>query len=543
MQMNRDTIRMRTISPRLRPRLAIAVGAAAILLGACETTTQATRRDVLDATAQVSTAPQASPVKTVTSFNSALRCMDNLMIDYGVKSVSVLVEDLQDSTKKVSAGTKDMLISAVSDMTRRSNAVRLVAYGADSANVIGFLKEAERKSAYQNVPEFGIRGSISQLDENLARKSAEVGVSIAGVGGGTAKSASTQILGLDLTMLRTEDLSIIPGVTSRNSVVILREGTGSDAEAAYKKFGITYSVSLAKSEGTAQALRNLIELAGVELFGRLLKLPYWTCLGADASSEAVRTEIQDWYYSLYGKEGELIAYFQWQFKVRGVYDGEIDGQPNEALRDAVTAYRIGLGLAGQPQLDMELFSAYLQAAHGDASAKARRYLATLPPRPARPPVAVASASKPAASTPTTADTLELSLSSNQPQWSFQRGEEMRLSVSVNRAAHLYCYLEDESGAVQRFFPNRFVPDAKVTAGQPMLIPGTARFKLEANRNGQKERILCVAAARDVLLEMPAKVVGNDFNRLPVQRLEEVLQAYERIGDVAVSIRMVDVLVR
>jgi len=86
--------------------------------------------------------PESVPQHNITGFSDALRCMDSTFITYGVRNVSVLVEDITDQTKKVNAGTKDMLISAVSDMTKRSRAIRLVIYGQDAGNVVGYLREA-----------------------------------------------------------------------------------------------------------------------------------------------------------------------------------------------------------------------------------------------------------------------------------------------------------------------------------------------------------------------------------------------------------------
>ena len=269
------------VKPAVARRLAALVACA--LAGACASPQEKAdeiRQDVVAAAKEASAGPKAAPARSFTSFTPALRCMDNLMVTYGVTGVTALVEDLHDATKKVNAGTRDMLISAVSDMTRRSNAVRLVAYGADSANVIGFLREAERKSAYQNVPDYGIRGSISQLDENLARRTDNVGVQLGPVGGGRSNLGAAQVLAVDLTIIRTEDLSVVPGVASRNSVILVREGQGVDANVSgsWKSEGLSlnFERGLERNEGTSQALRGLVELASIELFGRLLKIPYWT---------------------------------------------------------------------------------------------------------------------------------------------------------------------------------------------------------------------------------------------------------------------------
>jgi hypothetical protein len=431
--------------------------------------------------------------------------------------------------------------------------VRLVAYGADSANVIGFLREAERKSAYQSVPDYGIRGSISQLDDNVARRTDNVGVQIGPVGGGRSNMAAAQVLAVDLTMIRTDDLSVVPGVNSKNSVVIVRQGQGVDANASgtwhSQGLSLNFERGLEKNEGMSQALRGLIELASVELFGRLLKIPYWTCLGADASNDAVAQEITDWYYALYGSPGALVTYFQWQLKVRGLYEGEIDGEADESLRDGVSAYRKALGLDPAPRLDQEFFAAYLKADHAAATGTARAILASAPRAPTRlrppSPQPQVAAAQPAApmQAPQAETPLALTLTSNSADWLFRRGEEIRLAVEVTRAAHLACYSQDETGAVTRFFPNRFASDAQVRPGAALQIPGRMPFKLVANRKGQKERILCVASPRDLLGDLPSRVVGNDFDRLPVQSLEEVAKAFESVANAPVSSRLVDVQVR
>ena len=166
------------------------------------------KEETLQTANEVKVGPEQAPFRAITNFSHALRCMDNQMITYGVRDVSVLVEELSDQTKKVPAGTRDMLISAVSQMTTRSHAVRLVAYGQDSGNLIGFLQAAERKSAYSAIPQYDIKGSISQYDENVAKKEAGGGISIGEVFSyGRAAGGAATVLGLDLTVLDTEDLS------------------------------------------------------------------------------------------------------------------------------------------------------------------------------------------------------------------------------------------------------------------------------------------------------------------------------------------------
>ena len=184
----------------------LVLGGVALALAACSE--ESVKKDASANTVAQMKGPETAPVRTITNFSQALTCMDNLFLMYGVRDVVVITEDLKDETKKVSAGTKDMLISTVSNMTKRSRAVRLVAYGSDSGNLIGFMKEAEKKTMFQLVPQYGIRGSISQLDESVAKKTEGGGLAIDGfLGVGKASVASTNVLGLDLTMMRTEEIA------------------------------------------------------------------------------------------------------------------------------------------------------------------------------------------------------------------------------------------------------------------------------------------------------------------------------------------------
>ena len=99
------------------------------------------------------------------------------MLDYGVRDMTMLTEEITDETKKLNAGTRDMLISSVSDMSRRSRAVRLVAFGKDTMNVISFLASAQSASrAYQAIPLYDIKGSVSQFDENLIKNQKDLGI-------------------------------------------------------------------------------------------------------------------------------------------------------------------------------------------------------------------------------------------------------------------------------------------------------------------------------------------------------------------------------
>jgi curli biogenesis system outer membrane secretion channel CsgG len=470
------------------------------------------KKATVEQTAEVRKGPEDRPQRSITGFSQALRCMDTLMLDYGVRDVTMLAEEIADETKKLNAGTRDMLISSVSDMSRRSRAVRLVAFGKDTMNVIGFLASAQSAQAYQAIPLYDVKGSVSQFDENLIKNQKDLGVGISPYFNlGIARDAASSMIALDLSVLTTSDMAVMAGVTSRNSVVILKQGKGIDGDAAYHKFGINYSMNVARSEGQSQALRGLVEIATVELVGKLTKTPYWSCLGVTdpSANEETRLEMFDWYHAMAATRVELIAYFQNQLRRRGFYDGPIDGEFNPAIDEAIANYRAELGMSRESLLEEKFFYAYLSAAHS----KVKR-----PPQPARyvPPAPVAAAPVP----------LKLSLTAVSKAPSRPaRGEAINLALNLSQDAHVYCYLLDDTAKVMRFFPNRFERDSRVPAAKPLVLPGAQRFQLIVSPKGTAETVSCFATPRDVLDRIPQSLVGTDFEPLTGATMDTIRAAF------------------
>lgn len=519
----------------LRSTLALCVAA----LSACSTLDA--DKHVAAKAKEMKTGPTSAPYKSITSFANGLRCMDNLLLEYGTRDVAVIVEDLADQTKKVNAGTKDMLISAVSDMTRRSRAIRLVAYGQDSGNTVGFLFQALRREHFSVVPQYSLRGSISQFDDAIVRRNVDAGVSITPyLGLGYASTSQASVLGIDLTMLSTQDLGVVPGVASRNSVILFKAGKGFDGEAEYHKFGINFSLSTATQEGQSQALRSLVELAAIELFGRLAKVPYWSCLGASSSDEAVQSEMRDWYDAMLANPTEIIEYFQQQMRARRVYDGPIDGVVNPQIKEAVARYREALGLSREPKLSYDFFQAYLSANHREVSARVEPVVseAVAPAGAAAPAVAAAAAAAPAGGAKAAAAAgaaaasggrLALQLGTLNNVTRFAGGEPVLLSVMPTRNAHVYCYLQDENLQISRFFPNRFRKDSRVEAGRGLQLPGAMRFEIRMNPRAKPETVSCFATERDIMADLPGSFAGVDFEPLPIASLEQLREAFVTVS--------------
>lgn len=494
-------------------RLSIAALAVSAVLTGCASVGEVTDydRDVVKKTQAMQQGPSVAPFVNQTGFGPALRCMDRMFVTYGVRDLSVLVEDVPDETKKVSAGGKDMIISAVSEMTRRSRAIRLIAFSAKDATLRltqGFEASGRLSRAKEDIS-YMIRGSISQFDDSMVKKQGDAGLTLGPVSGGVARQGSASILGLDLNVIRLADLALVPGVTSKNSVIVTQTGSGADGAIGYKKFGLNFNFVLSRTEGKAQALRTLAELASIELLGRLVKVPYWQCIGGDPKNPEVAGEILDWWEAMAAEPQTLVRYLQLQMGTRGLYEGPVNGVVDPSLLRAISIYQRAMGMSASAELDVEFFKRYLAADH-EAIEKIAAKIAAAEPPAAPPPSAPAPATKSSRTEPAPApkrteppkaqavvaprvvvDSLRGRDASYRP------GEAYEIAVTVDADAHLYCYLIDENRRLNAFFPNPSVRSSRVPAGSRIVFPGSAPFRFVANGRGVPETIACYAATRSL----------------------------------------------
>lgn len=263
-------------------------------------------------------------------FAPAMRCMDGLMAEYGVRDVSVLVEDLTDADGRVGAGSRDLLASVVGEFTQRSRAIRLVAVARDWTNTAGLLANVADREPLSVVPQYALRGSLALRDDG-------------------------RLLGLDMILLSTADMTVVPGVGSRTAARLVGDG-----RAELRKAGLVFAIEAADP---AQAVRPMTQLAAIEVFGRLVKVPYWSCLGATDADPGLAAEIQDWYDGMAARPELLIAWFQRQLRLKRVYEGPVDGAVNEAFKSAVSHYRGLMGLSAEPKLSLDFFQGYLRVDH------------------------------------------------------------------------------------------------------------------------------------------------------------------------------------
>jgi hypothetical protein len=415
--------------------------------------------------------------RAIADWPAVRRCMDNLLADHGMRDVQVKIEQLADATSRTDSGTPDLLVAAVSDMTQRSRAIRIVASDRSTASA-----------------QYVLRGAVRPVES------------------GAATGSVATVIGIDLTLLSAHDMSVVPGTASRNVMTLSGAAAGVAGHAEMRKFGTQFSLPAGTGQGQAMALRALVDVATIELIGRLGKIPYWTCFGAGPADPGVAGEIQDWYDTMAARPTEIIGWFQAQLALRRVYDGPIDGAVNPALKEAVAGYRNALGLSREPKLSLDFFQAYLGADHGALAGRVASG-STAPAATVALPVAATQAA------------LGLRIAAANGAQRFARGEAVQLTVRPSRDAYVYCYLQDEDRKVTRFFPNRFQRDARVAAGTILQLPGAMRFEILMNPRGVPETVACFATETDVLSRLPSGANGGDLAPLPVESIEQVHGAF------------------
>ncbi len=530
------------MTARLTALAAYCVGAVALI--ACAGGGNDVKHDVMKETLAAKNSPEAPVQRTITNFDDALACMDMLLIDNGVRDVVVLTEDLVDNTKKANVGTRDMMISSVSDMTRRSRSIRLITFGSDVKNLQDWLKNSGgHTNVYNFQPSYNIRGSLTQMDEGMASGQSGLNVQLGPLSGGKQAQANTALLGLDLSIMSAKTMELLPGVTSRNSVILQRSGEGVNFGASFggqqqgqqqgaqpaqpqaggmqgtvdnKTFGISYNFNVSRSEGVGGGVRNLVELATIELFGKLLRIPYWQCLGVPANHPVVKREIGDWYFNLV-EEGKLVAYMQNQLRIMGRYNGPANGQLNKEFKDALSDLAAMNKMPPPQVVDEQMFSYVVNLPNKNVK-RSSKQLAHL----SDSEMVAMFAKKQSKTKANDGKTLTRSINlADKDSWrpitvDFvadkqkkppRNGEPLGVSVTTSQDAYLYCYLTSQKdNATMRIFPNPRTPDPWVAANQPTLVPGDASLGIKVGN--ALESVACFASDSDPALTVGPEHVGS-----------------------------------
>jgi hypothetical protein len=210
--------------------------------------------------------------------------MDGLLGRSGRSQVLISSSDIPDETTYVKVGADDMLINAISQMNRRSKSYVFV----DQALIkFGGLLDVEVQNGDEIVPQFYIRGSISQLDRNVTDDDASGSLSpgagkLTGAKFGPYRKLS--VVSVDMHLVAFPSRRVLAGASVANSMVVVGQGFGASASGLIDLATLGFSVQINRVESESQAVRNLIEVGLIELLGRHAGVPYWQCLAQPTTS-------------------------------------------------------------------------------------------------------------------------------------------------------------------------------------------------------------------------------------------------------------------
>ncbi|MCX7170257.1 MAG: DUF4384 domain-containing protein [Proteobacteria bacterium] len=487
-------------------------------------------RDI-GAEATTAAAPKTPAVKTITSFSQALRCMDELFLGFGKQGIVITSAGIPDETGKVKTGTKEMVITAIAKMTVKSNAFEFIDFhsqGDDLGNMFNAMGDRNRK-----MPDYYVRGSITQMDDNAVRKNKGAGISLPFLDFGYSKDESFDLISMDMSVGEAATRKILAATSTSNTMVITKGGKSGEGGGKLGKLGLSFNVDLSRSEGLGASTRTLLELGLIETLGKFTQVPYWRCLDTDLTNPLIRDQARENYETL--KDKELVTFIQ--RKLGGSmnrYKGPIDGVMNDQLKTAIAEYQSQTGLIANSKIDFDLYASLLDDTQNMLAA-----MPTTPPVSAYvpgasaavsspPPVAaVAPAPAPAASTAQFRVNLE---SDRGAKPSYKIGELLNLNLSLNGHGTAYCYYEDATKNTARIFPNQFHADASLKAGGNMQLP-SGGFKIKFDQAG-RERVACIGADRELIV--PGSVKGAQDLRPLGRALDDIVNQFKQANPTAVA---------
>ncbi|WP_172599985.1 DUF4384 domain-containing protein [Sulfuricystis multivorans] len=462
-------------------------------------------------TATVATSVKTPAAKTVTNFTPALRCMDDLLLAYGKRDIVITTAGIPDSTGKVMAGTKEMLITAASKMSIKSKALTFIDYDTERSDLLALFQDMQAAGAFQHkLPNYYIRGAITQLDENAIDAQQGAGIALPFLDLGVSRDQVSSVVSIDMNVGETTSRMILPGINASNSLVVTRTGKGGDLGGKIGKVGFSFNMSLNKSEGLGSGVRALIELGMIELIGKLTGTPYWKCLEIDKTNPVMIEQAREWYDGM--KPEERVKLVQRKLAGMNYYSGPINGIVSKELSAAIGKYQAENGLIADGRINFDLYYALLDADQppaADPTAGPTAPVVSAAPRPA------------AAGGP-----LSVKLDTDRgPRPTYKPKEFLQARVQLSSDGILYCYYRDNTGVIARIFPNRFNPDSFVRGGRPMSLPPEGSpFKIRFDQPGH-EQIVCYASDRD--LPLPANLKAADLTPLKVASLEEIATAFRK----------------
>jgi hypothetical protein len=471
--------------------------------------------------------PTGSPVRSISSFSDSLMCMDQLFRASQMPTTLITSKQIPDFSTRVPVATKEMIVTALSQMSRLSNAFRYVDYEVDISrqdtvqNLTTILLNNNQMQLQR--PALYVSGAVAFVDQNVLNNRFDVGTSASRLETGYSRNRNATIIGLELQLGDFRTRTLIPGLDSSNEVIIGTSGQGLDLAGRIGDYGWKFNVGRDYTQGSGAAIRTLVDLAMIELTGKWARVPYWQCLTLEQAHPDFQRQLRDWYDE--GDAGVRQGLVKRSLVSHGYLGagGDALAVNSPEFRRALGRFQADNGMVVTGVVDFPTYERALRhfVALGEDGKLARVgwFPTSAEPIAATSTVAAGSASMVASApgevvygTPAQPTRIDMQIKNIVADKSvFESGEQIFLSATLSKASHLYCYFSEAGGNVIRLLPNSTNPASLVSANQAIRIPDwmspTPGFVLDTGLPGT-EAVSCIATNEEALTKLPAPLQGQ-----------------------------------
>ncbi len=477
----------------------------------------------------------------MSSFSDSLQCMDRMLRDAEVPTTLITSKQIPDFSTRVPVATKDMVITALLQMSRLSNAFRYVDYEVDIArqdtvqNLTNILLNNNQIQLQR--PSLYVSGSVSFVDQNVLNNRFDLGTSGARLETGYSQSRNVTIIGLELHLGDFRTRTLIPGLDSANEVIIGNGGQGLDLAGRIRDYGWQFNVGRDYAQGSGAAVRTLVELAMIELVGKWARVPYWQCLTLEQTHPNFQRQLRDWYDE--GGTGVHRTLVEQSLRSRGYLPAAQNTAADlPVFRSALAKFQADQGMVVTGMVD---FTTYERALRDyvalNEQGQLLRYgwsaVNTMQPSSA----ALASGPEPQSGRLIGDKAIPRRINLQLENVLLGRselevGEQVFLSAAVSRNAFVHCYLANARGQIMRLLPNPVAPRVQLSAGQSIRLPDwmspNPGYVIETAAPGT-ESLMCLAADEDVLPRLDAALQGPALSPLAsISSLDDIEARYAAV---------------
>jgi Domain of unknown function (DUF4384) len=503
----------------------------ALLAAGCATPVDPRKDANFQSRAYTADRPVVRPTRAISSFSESLMCMDRMLREAQLPTILITSKQIPDYSSKVPAAGKDMIITALSQMSRLSNAFRFVDYEVDIArqdtvqNLTTILLNNNQMQLQR--PALYISGAIAYVDQNVISNRFDLGTSAARLDSGYSQSRNATVIALEMHLGDFRTRTLIPGLDSANEVIIGGAGQGLDLAGRIGNYGVHFNVGRDYALGAGGALRTLIDLGVIEMVGKWARVPYWQCLTLEQTHPSFQRQMREWF-----DEGSPLAQnklVQRSLMSQG-YLAENGLELDERSPEFVTAlgrFQADSGMVVSGVVDFPTYERALRnfVAIGKDGAFVQVGWTPTNASPAPASQALARVTIPGSTRalvpyggPAAPRVIDLQIENVLVgRTAFEVGEQIFLSATVSRASYLYCFLHDATGKVLRLLPNGTNPNALLSANLATRIPDwmspTPGFIMDAMAAGT-ERLGCYATDSDVTDALPELLRAAPLMALP-----------------------------